>query len=45
MIKFVGRGDTTVADAYLSPILKRYVRRSRRRAWNVNLQMMQSMAV
>ena len=23
MIKFVGRGDTTVADAYLSPILRR----------------------
>ena len=27
MIKFVGRGDTTVADAYLSPILRRYVDR------------------
>ena len=26
MIKLVGRGDTTVADAYLSPILARYVR-------------------
>ena len=25
MIKLVGRGDTTVADAYLSPILRRYV--------------------
>jgi len=25
LIKFVGRGDTTVADAYLTPILKRYV--------------------
>ena len=25
LIKFVGRGDTTVVDAYLSPILKRYV--------------------
>ncbi len=25
LIKIVGRGDTTVADAYLSPILKRYV--------------------
>ncbi|MDC1383350.1 hydantoinase B/oxoprolinase family protein [Candidatus Puniceispirillum sp.] len=25
MIKFVGRGDTTVADAYLSPILRRYI--------------------
>ncbi len=26
LIKLVGRGDTTVADAYLSPILHRYVR-------------------
>jgi 5-oxoprolinase (ATP-hydrolysing) len=25
LIKFVGRGDTTVVDAYLSPILTRYV--------------------
>ena len=27
LIKFISRGDTTVADAYLSPILKRYVDR------------------
>lgn len=27
LIKFVARGDTTVADAYLSPILRRYVER------------------
>ncbi len=27
LIKFVGRGDTTVVDAYLSPILRRYVAR------------------
>ncbi|MCB1505555.1 MAG: hydantoinase B/oxoprolinase family protein [Hyphomicrobiaceae bacterium] len=27
LIKIVGRGDTTVADAYLTPILKRYVNR------------------
>ena len=27
LIKFVGRGDTTVVDAYLSPILARYVER------------------
>ena len=27
LIKIVGRGDTTVADAYLSPILSRYVQR------------------
>ena len=26
LVKFVGRGDTTVVDAYLSPILARYVR-------------------
>ena len=25
LIKLVGRGDTTVVDAYLSPILARYV--------------------
>ena len=25
LIKFVGRGDTTVVDAYLSPLLRRYV--------------------
>ncbi|RAZ88144.1 5-oxoprolinase [Mesorhizobium hawassense] len=27
LIKLVGRGDTTVVDAYLSPILSRYVQR------------------
>lgn len=27
LIKLVGRGDTTVVDSYLSPILSRYVRR------------------
>lgn len=27
LIKLIGRGDTTVADAYLSPILRRYVDR------------------
>ncbi len=27
LIKLVGRGDTTVVDAYLSPILRRYVAR------------------
>ena len=25
LVKLVGRGDTTVADAYLSPVLDRYV--------------------
>ncbi|MGH6827040.1 hydantoinase/oxoprolinase family protein, partial [Methyloceanibacter sp.] len=27
LVKFVGRGDTTVVDAYLSPLLHRYVSR------------------
>ncbi|MCK5931939.1 MAG: hydantoinase B/oxoprolinase family protein [Fulvimarina manganoxydans] len=27
LVKLVGRGDTTVVDAYLTPILKRYVNR------------------
>jgi len=27
LVKLVGRGDTTVVDAYLSPILRRYVQR------------------
>ena len=27
LVKFVGRGDTTVVDAYLSPLLRRYVQR------------------
>jgi 5-oxoprolinase (ATP-hydrolysing) len=27
LVKFVGRGDTAVADAYLSPLLRRYVDR------------------
>src|SRR5690606_8227382 len=27
LIKFVARGDTTVVDAYLSPLLRRYVDR------------------
>ncbi|HVP98186.1 MAG TPA: hydantoinase/oxoprolinase N-terminal domain-containing protein, partial [Roseiarcus sp.] len=30
LIKFVGRGDTTVVDAYLSPILARYIERAAR---------------
>ena len=42
MIKFVGRGDTTVADAYLSPILRRYIDRVAGALGSVNLQMMQS---
>jgi len=45
MIKFVGRGDTTVADAYLSPILRRYIDRLAAdldQATHTKLQMMQS---
>ncbi|MDA7599192.1 hydantoinase B/oxoprolinase family protein [Alphaproteobacteria bacterium] len=42
MIKFVGRGDTTVADAYLSPILGRYIDRIARALGDVKLQLMQS---
>ena len=42
MIKFVGRGDTTVADAYLSPILRRYIDRIAGALGDVNLQLMQS---
>ena len=32
LMKLVSRGDTTVVDAYLSPILRRYVDQVRRRA-------------
>jgi 5-oxoprolinase (ATP-hydrolysing) len=32
LMKLVGRGDTTVVDAYLSPILRRYVTRWRMRS-------------
>ena len=32
LMKLVSRGDTTVVDAYLSPILRRYVRPGRARA-------------
>ena len=35
LIKLVGRGDTTVADAYLSPILHRYVNNVRRELGNI----------
>ena len=46
MIKFVGRGDTTIADAYLSPILRRYIDRIAEALSDdgnsTNLQLMQS---
>ncbi len=42
MMKLVARGDTTVVDAYLSPILRRYVDQVASQMPNVNLQFMQS---
>ncbi len=42
MIKFVARGDTTVVDAYLSPILRRYVQQVAGELPGVQLQFMQS---
>ncbi|MDQ2990425.1 MAG: hydantoinase B/oxoprolinase family protein [Pseudomonadota bacterium] len=42
MMKLVARGDTTVVDAYLSPILRRYVDQVAAQMPAVNLQFMQS---
>ena len=42
LMKFVSRGDTTVADAYLSPILRRYVDRVAAELPGVRLLFMQS---
>ncbi len=42
LIKLVGRGDTTVVDAYLSPILRRYVEQVAGELGDVRLQFMQS---
>ena len=42
LMKFVSRGDTTVVDAYLSPILQRYVEHIQSALGNVRLQFMQS---
>ncbi|MGQ0429123.1 MAG: hydantoinase B/oxoprolinase family protein [Gammaproteobacteria bacterium] len=46
LIRFVSRGDTTVVDAYLTPLLARYVREFRaalgRRHREVRLQFVQS---
>jgi 5-oxoprolinase (ATP-hydrolysing) len=42
LIRFVARGDTTVVDAYLSPVLRRYVDRVASRMQGVRLQFMQS---
>ena len=42
LMKLVSRGDTTVADAYLSPVLRRYVDRITRDLPGVNVMFMQS---
>jgi len=42
LIKVVGRGDTTVVDAYLSPILHRYVNQVSQLLGDVPLYFMQS---
>ncbi|MGY6272021.1 hydantoinase B/oxoprolinase family protein [Achromobacter denitrificans] len=42
LMKFVSRGDTTVVDAYLSPILRRYVDQVASQMEQVSLLFMQS---
>ncbi|MFC6668894.1 hydantoinase/oxoprolinase family protein [Marinobacterium aestuariivivens] len=42
LMKLVSRGDTTVVDAYLSPILRRYVDRVASELGNTRLMFMQS---
>ncbi|MDM8558745.1 hydantoinase B/oxoprolinase family protein [Candidatus Parabeggiatoa sp. HSG14] len=42
LIKLVSRGDTTVVDAYLSPILRRYVNNVTNEVGDVKLLFMQS---
>ncbi len=42
LIKFVGRGDTTVADAYLTPSLRDYVDRITNKLGDLPLYFMQS---
>ena len=42
LMKFVSRGDTTVVDAYLSPVLRRYVDHLRQELGGVRLFFMQS---
>ncbi len=42
LMKLVSRGDTTVADAYLSPILRRYVTEVARELEDIPLLFMQS---
>ncbi|MGK7948808.1 MAG: hydantoinase/oxoprolinase family protein [Xenococcaceae cyanobacterium] len=42
LIKLVSRGDTTVVDAYLTPILRRYIDRVASQLPNVHLMFMKS---
>jgi len=42
LIRFIGRGDTTLVDAYLSPVLRRYAERVASRLGDVPLQFMKS---
>lgn len=42
LIKYIYRGDTTVVDAYLSPLLRRYVNQVQSQLPGVTLQFMQS---
>ncbi len=42
LIKFVGRGDTTVVDAYVSPVLDRYTQRLQAALPHTRLLFMQS---
>src|SRR3546814_19881844 len=42
LMKLVGRGDTTVVDAYLSPILRRYVDQVAGEMGDTRLMFMQS---
>lgn len=42
LIKFVGRGDTAVVDAYVSPVLRRYTRRLQTELPHTRLLFMQS---
>ena len=42
LMKLIGRGDTTVVDAYLSPLLRRYIDNMQKELGSVPLYFMQS---
>ena len=42
LIRFIGRGDTTVVDAYLSPVLRRYADQVASQLGDTRLQFMKS---